>query len=169
VPIDRIRIEDTFALGSAGEYVRSVMSKPSTPIDYRRVTQEINEATYAAWNAHDPDAVAAVFAENAVVREIGNPAVAEGRAAVRARAAALMTAFPDFRLERIELVIDGNRHADRWIMTGTQRGELFGIPPTGKRVRIEGATFTRLDAEGLVVEDYHFTDLAGLLSQLTAK
>jgi hypothetical protein len=36
-------------------------------------------------------------------------------------------------------------------------------------VRIEGATFTRLDAEGLVSEDFHFTDLAGLLSQLTAK
>jgi steroid delta-isomerase-like uncharacterized protein len=145
------------------------MSGISVPIDYRRVTQEINDATYAAWNAHDPDAVAEVFAENAVVREIGNPAVAEGRAAVRARAAALMTAFPDFHLERIELVIDGDRHADRWIMTGTHRGELFGIPPTGKCVRIEGATFTRLDAGGLVVEDYHFTDLAGLLSQLTAQ
>jgi steroid delta-isomerase-like uncharacterized protein len=145
------------------------MSKTTAPIDFRRATQAVNDATYAAWNAHDPDAVAAVFAEHAVVREIGNPAVAEGRAAVRARAAALMTAFPDFHLERIELVIDGDRHADRWIMTGTHRGELFGIPATGKRVRIEGATFTRLDAEGLVVEDFHFTDLPGLLSQLTAE
>lgn len=145
------------------------MSKTHGSIDYRRATQAVNDATYAAWNAHDPDAVAAVFAEHAVVREMGNPAVAEGRAAVRARAAALITAFPDFHLERIELVIDGDRHADRWIMTGTHRGELFGIPPTGKRVRIEGATFTRLDAEGLVIEDFHFTDLAGLLSQLTAK
>ena len=142
------------------------MSKASVSIDYRLVTQQVNDATYAAWNAHDPDAVAAVFAEHAVVREIGNPAVAEGRAAVRARAAALMTAFPDFRLERIELVIDGDRHADRWIMTGTHRGELFGIPPTGKSVRIEGATFTRLGPDGLVVEDVHFTDMAGLMAQL---
>jgi len=139
------------------------------PVDYRRITQQVNDATYAAWNAHDPDAVAAVFAEHAVVREIGNPAVAEGRAAVRARAAALMQAFPDFRLERVDLLIDGDRHADRWIMTGTHRGELYGIAGTGKRVRIEGATFTRLDADGLVVEDFHFTDLAGLLSQLTAE
>jgi len=145
------------------------MSKLSMPVDYRRITQQVNDATYAAWNAHDPDAVAAVFAEHAVVREIGNPAVAEGRAAVRARAAALMQAFPDFRLERVDLLIDGDRHADRWIMTGTHRGELYGIAGTGKRVRIEGATFTRLDADGLVVEDFHFTDLAGLLSQLTAE
>ena len=135
-------------------------------IDYRKSTQHVNDATYAAWNAHDPDAVAAVFAEDAVVREAGNPNESRGRAAVRARAVALLAAFPDFHLERIELVIDGDRHADRWVMTGTHRGELFGIPPTGKRVRVEGATFTRLGPDGLVTADVHFSDIAGLLAQL---
>jgi steroid delta-isomerase-like uncharacterized protein len=133
---------------------------------HRRRTLEVNDATYAAWNAHDPDAVAAVFAEDAVVREVGNPIEAHGRAAVRARAAALLAAFPDFRLERVALVIDGAAHADRWVMTGTHRGELFGIPPTGRQVRVEGATFTRLGSDGLVVEDVHLTDLAGLMRQL---
>ena len=128
----------------------------------------MNDATYAAWNAHDPDAVAAVFAENAVVHEVGTPQVARGRDAIRARAAALLTAFPDFHLDRQTLVVDGDRHADRWVMTGTHQGELFGMPPTGRAVRIEGATFSRLDADGLVVEDFHFTDLAGLMAQLTA-
>ncbi len=28
-----------------------------------------NRATFDAWNAHDPDAVAAVFAEHAVIRD----------------------------------------------------------------------------------------------------
>jgi steroid delta-isomerase-like uncharacterized protein len=135
--------------------------------DVRARTRQVNDATYAAWNAHDPDAVAAVFAEDAVVTEVGTPQVARGRDAVRARAQALLAAFPDFHLERLALVIDGDRHADRWVMTGTHRGELFGIPPTGRAVRIEGATFSRLDAAGLVIEDFHFTDLAGLMAQLT--
>jgi ketosteroid isomerase-like protein len=39
---------------------------------------EVNDATYAAWNAHDPDAVAAVFAEDAVVRDVGNPEETRG-------------------------------------------------------------------------------------------
>ena len=134
--------------------------------DHRRRTLEVNDATYAAWNAHDPDAVAAVFAEDAVVREVGNPVEAHGRAAIRERAAALLAAFPDFRLERVALVIDGASHADRWVMTGTHSGELFGIPPTGRQVRVEGATFTRLGPGGLVVEDVHHTDLAGLMRQL---
>jgi steroid delta-isomerase-like uncharacterized protein len=135
-------------------------------IDLRARTLEVNDATYAAWNAHDPDAVAAVFAENAVLSEVGRPGDVRGRAAIRERAAMLLEAFPDFRLERIELVIDGARHADRWVMTGTHRGPLFGLPPTGRAVRVEGATFTRLGADGLVVEDVHLTDFAGLMTQL---
>lgn len=30
-------------------------------IDHRGRAVEVNDATYAAWNAHDPDAMAAVF------------------------------------------------------------------------------------------------------------
>jgi steroid delta-isomerase-like uncharacterized protein len=134
--------------------------------DERATTLDVNDRTYAAWNAGDPDAVAAVFAEDAVVREVGNPVEARGRAAIRERAAALLAAFPDFHLERMALVIDGPCHADRWVMSGTHRGPLFGMAPTGRAVRIEGATFTRLGPDGLVVEDVHFTDLAGLLRQL---
>jgi len=108
-----------------------------------------------------------VFAEDAVIREVGGAGEARGRAAIRARAAALLTAFPDLRLERLELVIDGERHADRWVLTGTHRGPLFGMPPTGRQVRVEGATFTRLGADGLVIEDVHISDVAGLLAQLS--
>ncbi|MEO7435305.1 MAG: ester cyclase [Candidatus Binatia bacterium] len=132
----------------------------------RAATLAVNDATYVAWNAHDPDAVAAVFAEDAVLREAGRPDEIRGRAAVRERAAALIRGFSDFRLERLALVVDGDAHADRWLMTGTHDGELFGIPPTGRHIRLEGATFTRLDADGLVIEDVHFTDMAGLMAQL---
>jgi steroid delta-isomerase-like uncharacterized protein len=135
-------------------------------IDYRARTREVNDQTYAAWNAHDPDAVAAVFAEDAVVWEAGGLEQARGRSAIRARAAMLLGAFPDFHLERLALVIDGERHADRWVMTGTHRGELFGVPPTGRQVRVEGATFTRLDAAGLVAEDVHVSNAASLMAQL---
>jgi hypothetical protein len=43
---------------------------------------------------------------------------------------------------------------------------LFGVPARGRHVRMEGASFTRLGLDGLVVEDFHFSDLAGLLGQL---
>lgn len=135
--------------------------------DHRRQAIEANDRTYAAWNAHDADAVAAVFAIDAAVRENGGTVVTSGRAAIRERAAMLLAAFPDFHLERLELIIDGPRHADRWVLTGTHRGAIFGIEPTGRSVRVEGATFTRMNDDGLVIEDVHFADFAGLLAQLT--
>jgi steroid delta-isomerase-like uncharacterized protein len=107
-----------------------------------------------------------VFAEDAVVWEAGGLEQARGRGAIRERAAALLRAFPDFHLERLALVIDGDRHADRWVMTGTHQGELLGVPPTGRRIRVEGATFTRLGADGLVTEDVHFSNVASLVAQL---
>jgi hypothetical protein len=54
------------------------------------------------------------------------------------------------------------------VLTGTHAGPLFGIQPTGRRVRVEGATFTRLGPEGMVVEDVHLSDVAGLVAQLSA-
>jgi steroid delta-isomerase-like uncharacterized protein len=135
--------------------------------DLRHRTLEVNDRTYAAWNARDPDAIASVFAADAVVREVGGAGEARGRDAIRARAAALLAAFPDLHLGRVELIVDGDRHADRWVLTGTHRGPLFGFEPTGRRVRIEGATFTRLGPDGLVVEDVHLSDVAGLLAQLS--
>jgi predicted ester cyclase len=138
-------------------------------MDWRAHTVAINDATYRAWNAHDPDAVAAVFALDARVRDAGAPTWEVGREVVRARAAMLLDAFPDLRLERATLVIDGPHHADRWTLSGTHLGLLFGIEPTGRAVRVEGATFTTLserDGEVLVVEDVHHIDTASLLGQL---
>ena len=135
-------------------------------IDWRARTLEVNDRTYAAWNTHDPDAVAAAFAPDAVLLEAGRPEPFRGRDAIRERARALLTAFPDLTLERIELVIDDDRHADRWVMTGTHRGDLLGLAPTGRPVRVEGATFTRLGADGLVAQDVHFSDTMSLLAQL---
>jgi nuclear transport factor 2 (NTF2) superfamily protein len=47
---------------------------------------EANRATFAAWNAHDPEAVAAIFASDAVIRDVGNPDMLRGRDAIRDRA-----------------------------------------------------------------------------------
>lgn len=136
--------------------------------DWAELTHRVNDATYDAWNAHDPVAVAAVFAEDALVRDASATDWEVGREPVRARAEALLGAFSDFALERLLLLVDGPRHADRWRLTGTHDGELFGIAPTGHVVRIEGATFTTLGEDGLVVQDIHHVDYADLFRQLGA-
>lgn len=127
-----------------------------------------NDATYEAWNAHDPDAVAAIFAPDAEAYDVGVPEPLRGRDAIRRRAADLLAAFPDFRLERLELLVDGNANADRWRATGTHTGAFMGMDPTGNRIDVRGASFSRFDDDGLVVRDVHFWDVPTLLAQLGA-
>jgi hypothetical protein len=43
----------------------------------------------------------------------------------------------------------------------------MGTEPTGNRMRVEGATFSRFDDDGLVARDVDFWDVPGLLAQLT--
>jgi steroid delta-isomerase-like uncharacterized protein len=125
-----------------------------------------NEATYTAWNAHDAEAVAAVFAEDAVVVDSG-VGEARGRDAIRDRVDAMLAAFPDLRLERRSLLVDTAANADEWTLTATHQGEYLGFAPTGRTIVVHGATFSRFGPDGLVVHDTNYVDVQGLLNQLT--
>ena len=52
-------------------------------------------------------------------------------------------------------------------MTGTHRGDLFGISPTGKQVRMGGISIYRI-ADGRMREAWVARDDLGLLRQLGA-
>ena len=136
--------------------------------NWNELTTRVSDATYEAWNAHDPDAVAAWFTENAHVRDSSSSDWEIGPGPVRYRAAMMCAALPDLTLTRQVLVIDGPRHADRWVMAGTHTGELLGVAPTGALVRFEGATFTMIDEDGMVTEDIHHVDYATLFGQIGA-
>jgi steroid delta-isomerase-like uncharacterized protein len=127
---------------------------------------EANRATFEAWNAHDPDAVAAVFALDAVIRDVGSPEPLHGRDAIRDRATDLMLSFPDIQLRQLDLIVGEDANADRWEATGTHTGPFMGMEATGNSIRVEGATFSRFNAKGLVVEDVNFWDVGALLAQL---
>ena len=140
-------------------------------MDLRALIRRANDDTYAAWNAHDADAVAAVFAPDAEIVDIASGTVTRGHDAIRDTADARFRGFPDFSLEKVLLVIDvtddgRGANADRWIMRGTHAGEFMGLAPTGRAVEVQGATFSEFDADGLVVRDTHYLDLGALLRQL---
>ena len=126
-----------------------------------------NDATYAAWNARDPDAVAAIFAEHAEMIDTGNPEPIRGREAIRQRAVDLFAAFGEFHLERVQLLVDPPANADRWVVSAQHTGEFLGIAPTGRRIRVDGCTFSTFDEDGLVIHDVNFWDVPGLLAQLS--
>ena len=73
--------------------------------------------------------------------------------------------FPDWHSTVEELIAEGDRVAERWTGRGTHRGELQGIPPTGKRVEVPGSVFYRI-VDGKIVEFRGQLDMMGLMQQL---
>ena len=73
--------------------------------------------------------------------------------------------FPDWHSTFEELVAEGDRVAERWTGRGTHRGELQGIPATGKRVEVPGSVFYRI-VEGKIVEFRGQLDMMSVMQQL---
>ena len=74
-------------------------------------------------------------------------------------------AFPDAEVTIGNEIAEGDKVVVRWIVRGTHRGELLGIPPTGKQVAVTGITIYRL-VGGKVVEERGEEDALGLMRQL---
>ncbi len=64
-----------------------------------------------------------------------------------------------------DLIAEGDKVAGRITAYGKHDGDLFGIPATGKEIRMTGMAIWRI-ADGKIVEHWHETDQLGLLQQL---
>jgi steroid delta-isomerase-like uncharacterized protein len=77
----------------------------------------------------------------------------------------MRAAFPDWHSELHELIAEGDLVAERFTAGGTQRGEVMGVPPSGKAVSLPGINIWRL-RDGLIVERWGLLDDLGFLRQL---
>lgn len=73
--------------------------------------------------------------------------------------------FPDFYNTVEALIAEDDRVAAQISYSGTQQGEIFGIAPTGRRIRYSGVGIFQI-ASDKIVEGWVIGDLANLLLQL---
>lgn len=95
----------------------------------------------------------------------GSPDLPRGRAGVVMVVEALRRGLPDLHYEIEDMVIGHDSVAVRATLTGTHEGDLFGLPPTGKRVEVSQMTFERFQ-DGKIVAHYRQTDDLSMLRQL---
>ena len=142
---------------------------PGSPATGRAQLEALDDAGMGAWNQHDPDAFAALFADEFVWRDAGLPEPITTRDGIRAYMDTWFSAFPDMRSETVNRVIDGDAVAAEVSFTGTHTGPLrmgdSEVPPTGRSVVGSGSYFVRV-RDGKIVEFSSHPDIAGMLVQL---
>ena len=80
---------------------------------------------------------------------------------------AYVVAFPDLRMEVLDLLASGDKTVARVKATGTQEGEFMGLPPSGRAVEVQLIDIMRFE-DGLVVEHWGVMDMLSMLQQLGA-
>lgn len=96
-----------------------------------------------------------------------DPPVGSGtsREGMRRAGALFRGAFPDWHSTTDFLVAENDMVVEHFSATGTQLGEIFGAPATGRTVTLRGINIFRL-REGRIVERWGRLDELGLLRQL---
>ncbi|MET3951050.1 ester cyclase [Arthrobacter sp. UYEF36] len=96
------------------------------------------------------------------------PGQPSGKDGVRFFVNTMRSAFPDIKVKALEpSLIAGNMEACHVILTGTHRGELAGIPASGKSVEFDCTDIIRVE-DGKVAEHWGTTDNMSLMQQIGA-
>ena len=119
---------------------------------------------YEAFNAGDLRTLDALLAD-AFVEHEGTPGIPPTKEGLKQFVSMLRRAFPDALFQVADIAAEGDKVWARVVVTGTQRGEYFGIPPTGKSIRIEVFDICRI-ARHQIVEHWGLSDQMGLMRQL---
>jgi steroid delta-isomerase-like uncharacterized protein len=133
---------------------------------------DVSRKLIDAINTHNADAVANMYASDAVAIDPMYPEPLRGRDAIRKDYAAYLRGFPDIRFEILTIVEKDERNgAAEMRFSGTHTGPLQAptgedVPPTNKRADLKGAVFGRLNDRGEIVEERRYYDAGTLLRQL---
>jgi steroid delta-isomerase-like uncharacterized protein len=122
----------------------------------RRVMEEV-------WNKGNVKLIDELFTTDYMNNDPVNPV--RGQQGTRDLVNKYRTAFPDLRLHIDELFSAGDRVVVRWHSSGTHRGQLDGLPPTGRQMGSPGITIFRL-AGDRIQEAFVNWDALGLMQQL---
>jgi steroid delta-isomerase-like uncharacterized protein len=121
------------------------------------------EALVRRWLEAIRDGNVAVFdellTENVCDSSGATPAF--GSESFKGRARAVHAAISEIEVAVDELVVEGDRIAWRWSLSGTHTGAFAGIAASGRRVSLRGVNFQRVQS-GRVAEHWTLADLSGL-------
>jgi steroid delta-isomerase-like uncharacterized protein len=136
------------------------MSTEENKAIVRRINDEV-------WSEGHLDVIGELIADNFVATVVGAPEQIRGPQGFREFVVMYRTAFPDLRITVDEQFAEGETVVTRWTATGTNEGELMGIPATGKQATTAGININRI-SDGKLVEGWGLFDQLGLLQQLGA-
>ncbi len=153
------------------------LSSPLTHADSDYLNSELNEVLVdrfrtGIFDEGDLDLADEILSRDFTAHIPGFPAEwLKGPEGIKQMATAMRDAFPDVGFSYGVIFARGGKVVLQWTMTGTHRGEIFGVAPTGKFVSFTGTDIFLVSPTGpggRIAEMWTSWDQWGLLQQLDA-
>ena len=95
------------------------------------------------------------------------PEPVRGREGMHGFVTGLRTGFPDikFSIQEGRLIVDGDKVAARWTITGTHQGPFLGASPSGNSIKDQGVDIFRIQ-DGQIIEIFVNENDLGLMQQM---
>jgi len=127
--------------------------------------KEIVRQLWGCLSSGDFDKMGSLYDENVVYHGVAGDE-RHGRAAAVEFARGYKVAFPDMTADVEQLVAEGDLVVSRVRPSGTNTGEMMGMPPTGKRVDLRWVINMVRIANGKIAEEWEVFDQADFAQQL---
>ena len=129
--------------------------------------KEIVRRFWGVWEEGNIGLVDELVGPDYVNHSPGMPNQPEGPEGIKAVVNMFRGGMPDLRVVIEDVIAEGDKVAMRYRIEGTHEGELFGVPPTGRRVSIESITVERVSG-GKIREHWRVTETLDMMRQLGA-
>jgi predicted ester cyclase len=74
-------------------------------------------------------------------------------------------AFPDFRMEVLEMLQDGDKVVTRLKMRGTHQGEFMGVPASGNQIEVDTIDIMQF-RDDKAIAHWGVMDFAAMMQQI---
>jgi steroid delta-isomerase-like uncharacterized protein len=129
--------------------------------------KEIVRQFWGVWEEGNLGLVDELVGLDYVNHSPGMPNQPEGPEGIKAVVSMFRACMPDLRVVIEDVIAEGDKVMMRYRIEGTHEGELFGVPPTGRRVSIESITVERVSGRK-IREHWRVTDTLDMMQQLGA-
>lgn len=124
----------------------------------RRLYEEV-------WNKRKLDLVSEIISPSHALQAPNVVGSAMGPEAYKRQFALFLAGYSDLHWAIEDLIAEDDKVVACWTITGTHRGEFMGVPPTNKKVSVEGITIHHI-TNGKIMDSYSNWDALGMMQQL---
>src|SRR5215472_4834546 len=122
----------------------SEWGRSATLTDEERINLAAFAGVFPHWNNHDVPQMLTFYDDEVTWHNIAMDEVYRGKDAVREFLERLFTVIPDLQLD-VQLRLPRGRYvAEKYVIRGHHRGELWGIPPTGRQLDLQCMSIVEL-------------------------